>query len=240
VGFFYYNVGGGGGGGTIEGPLTIDATETGANLTVYGYSDGSDVVVARSDSGGDAVSGFANDVDGANAGYGIHGVVSENDSIGSGVDLISGFFSSILIGTDVSGDSATAAQFSAANGGTGNPASLIGTQILSPQNTGGGTVALTCGVEIEDQNIGSPTTSIALKIDDQTAGGYGIQLGAYAPVKLGTVAIANLSHIPAVAGNTIWCTDAKGPQDSATWGSIAASGGSGSLLVYDGTNWRVR
>lgn len=54
-----------------------------------------------------------------------------------------------------------------------------------------------------------------------------------APATGGLVALASGK------GAALWCTDCRGPQDSATWGSVAASGGTGSLIIYDGTNWRV-
>jgi len=40
-------------------------------------------------------------------------------------------------------------------------------------------------------------------------------------------------------GAIVFAQDAKGPQDGATWGAIAAGSGSGALVRYDGTNWRV-
>ncbi len=40
-------------------------------------------------------------------------------------------------------------------------------------------------------------------------------------------------------GACIFCSDAKGPQDSVSWGSVAAGTGTGALLRYDGSNWLV-
>jgi len=40
-------------------------------------------------------------------------------------------------------------------------------------------------------------------------------------------------------GATVFCTDAKGPQDGATWGSAAAGSGTGALLRYTGAGWIV-
>jgi len=40
-------------------------------------------------------------------------------------------------------------------------------------------------------------------------------------------------------GNVVFATDAQGPQDGATWGSVAVGVGTGALLRYDGTDWIV-
>lgn len=40
-------------------------------------------------------------------------------------------------------------------------------------------------------------------------------------------------------GALIFCTDAKGPQDGATWGSVVVGSGTGALLRYTGSAWIV-
>jgi len=63
---------------------------------------------------------------------------------------------------------------------------------------------------------------------------------------LGTVLFDNLITLSPTVGSVIYCVDALGPQDASvsppvtvTWGEIAVGGGTGSMLVYDGYNWRV-
>jgi hypothetical protein len=91
---------------------------------------------------------------------------------------------------------------------------------------------------------GAVGTIVGVNIADQTvSGAYAIKTGL-GQVSFGDVVypgqVAFASLPTPSAGAMIYCTDAKGPQDlGTTWGSIAAGSGTGSLLVYDGTNWRV-
>ena len=61
---------------------------------------------------------------------------------------------------------------------------------------------------------------------------------------LGTSSFGNLGTPPTnpaytTLGALIICTDCKGPQNGALVGSIAAGSGSGAVLYFDTTNWRV-
>ena len=73
----------------------------------------------------------------------------------------------------------------------------------------------------------------------EAGGGFNLKGG---PLNLPPFAFAALGTITAVQdGSTIYCTDCKGPQDDATWGSVAVDSGTGSLLVYEShtPGWRV-
>lgn len=53
-----------------------------------------------------------------------------------------------------------------------------------------------------------------------------------------TVTVATLPAAP-VKGNLVFASDARGPQDGATWGSTAVGSGTGALLRYSGSVWLV-
>lgn len=55
--------------------------------------------------------------------------------------------------------------------------------------------------------------------------------------------LATPATLPGSAGNRkqpmIICNDCRGAGDGAAFGSVAAGGGTGAIISYDGTNWRV-
>ena len=79
-------------------------------------------------------------------------------------------------------------------------------------------------------NVGYITLSGVVYLNSQTA--------------FNQLVAPNPNSGPGANGAVIFCRNANGPQDGATWGSIAsgtspANPGTGAILKYDGTNWRV-
>ena len=104
-----------------------------------------------------------------------------------------------------------------------------------------------------DTGAGGKGGSIGLK--PGSGNGFGVDTSGVVYIENGAGATAfylsNLNFsdlaaplpLPGSASNRkkamIICNDAMGPQNGATFGSIAAGGGTGAILAYDGTNWRV-
>lgn len=121
-----------------------------------------------------------------------------------------------------------------------------GTSLTGP----GGTVYLHAGGALAG---GQPAGNILLGAGQgATAAGNGtVQIGVGTgstanPFYEGTTLFANLGSLaPSTfsfsnASGAIWCSDCQGAVDGALAGSIAVAGGTGTDVMNDGTNWRVR
>lgn len=117
-------------------------------------------------------------------------------------------------------------------GNTAGDAELVG-GAGSDTNASGGNVYLSPG-----RGNGTGKNG-AVKIYYQSA------TSVLAPLYLSSVTFANLTapSVDPITSSThgalVFCSDAKGPQDSITWGSTAAGSGTGALLRYNGSNWTV-
>lgn len=72
-----------------------------------------------------------------------------------------------------------------------------------------------------------------------TAQPFSLFTGVVVFASLGTPPNNPVLASPSRKGAILFCTDCSGPQDGASVGTVAIGGGSGTLVLYDGTNWRT-